>query len=368
MRPFQRAACILICLGLCLSSPPFVHAAVTSEESKQLLQKGLTVYEIDQELARIERQQQNLNAQQTSTQRQLEQQQALSGETKQHAGRVLRAYYMGDRDSLWMLLFSAGSFKDALVTLEYLQMIMTSDRDALQKHLDNQKKLKELTSELQTSQAELQQAKDNYMAQKERLTALQQQIDADLAKQPNAAPTLLQEMTNLTLQWQEKGAPLFKTYFLALAQAMKQLPELVSASDSGGGKNTHLIMNGFQYTFQITDEELNAFLRAKNPIFQNMSFRFTRSDIIATGRQDDMEVTIKGSYDLAVKNDGKTKFIRFTIQQLQFNGFDLPQSTIDAMMKDFDFGIYPQAFASFLQVTEVRQEEGKLSILLKLAL
>lgn len=365
MRHFSQAACILLSLCLCLSFYSSAALAAPNEEAKQLLQKGLTVYEIDQELARIEEQQKKLQQQIDSTGQQLIQQQARSQETRQHAGKVLRAYYMGDRDSLWMLLFSVQSFKDALSTFEFLQMIIMSDHDTLQRYLNSQKDLQKLTASLLESQTALEQSKARYIAQREQQVQLQKQLDEGLAKQASST-AVIQEITKLTVQWQDKGVPLFKTYFRALAQAMNQLPEFIN--DTNGGKSNHLIMNGFQYTFQMTDEELNAFLRSKNPLFQNLHFLFADSKVIAKGKQEDMEVMIKGSYELAAKETLKGKYIRFHLEQLQFNGFDLPQSTIESMVQDFDFGIYPQAIASFLQVTDVRLEEGKLSIMLKLAL
>lgn len=381
MRLLQQAVMILLCLVLCLPAIPCLQTyAATAEELKQLLQKGLTVYEVDQELARIAREEQELQQQISKTEQDIQTQQALSAETRRHAAKVLRAYYMGDRDSLWMLLFSIHSFQDALITFDYLQMIVRNDHDTLQKHLRNQQQLEALQTTLQTSKSSLQQAKTRYLTQREQLLTLQQQLDNELAKQPAAASmAILQQMTQLTVQWQDKGLPLFRTYFQALAQAMKQLPEIISDSNSGGnsngagnGKNNpsnHLIMNGFQYTFQISDEELNTFLRNKNSLFRNLTFQFKDAAVIAAGKQDDMEVFIKGHYELATKGEEKPRtYIRFRMDQLLFNGFELPRTTIDQMEKEFDLGIYPQMLASFLQVTGVQIIDGKLSIYLKLAL
>ncbi|MFH5182802.1 hypothetical protein ACHHV8_09310 [Paenibacillus sp. TAB 01] len=354
-------------------SPP-IHAA-TADELKLLLQKSLTAYEIDQELERIESEERQLEQKISKTEQDIQTQQALSAETRKHAAKVLRAYYMGDRDSLWMLLFSTASFKDALTLFDYLQMIVRNDRDTLHKHLTNQKQLQELQSSLLTSKTSLEQAKARFLAQKDQRLQLQQQLDAELAKQPAAAnAVILQQMAQLTVQWQDKGIPLFRTYFQALAQAMKQLPEMVSApgtnsSQDQSGLNQHLIINGFQYTFQISDQDLNEFLRSKNPIFRNLNFQFNSGIVTASGKQDDMEVTIIGHYELATKGEDKPKtYVRFRMDQLRFNGFDLPQTTIEAMEKEFDLGIYPQMLASFLQVTGVQVENGKLSLLFKLAL
>jgi hypothetical protein len=365
MRPFYQAACLILCIcfGLTTCAPVL---AVTTEETKLLLQKSLTIYEVDQELARIAQQESELSRTTAVAEQELLKQQSLSADKKLHAAKVLRAYYMGDRDSIWMLLFSISSFKDALSTLEYLQMIVRNDHEALTRYMAGQRQLQQLSATLSDSKNALQQNKERFIAQREQLVKLQKQLDEDLSNHTEAA-AILQQMTNLTLQWQDKGVPLFKTYFQALAKAMNQLPEIISDTDNG--KNNHLIISGFQYTFQITDQQLNTFLRDRNPLFRNMTFRFTDSHVITTGTQDGVDVMIKGKYELASKDEVKGKsYVRFNIEQLQFNGYDLPASTIEAMEQQFDLGIYPQNLAAFLIVSGVKLEEGKISLLLKFAL
>jgi hypothetical protein len=368
MRPWYRAGgIVLLCVWIVCS--PCLHAAATNdEELKLLLQKGLTVFEIDQELARIRVEEASIVQKTASTEQELQLQMVRAEETKRHAAKVLRSYYMGDRDSLWSLLFTISSFKDAIYTLDYLQMIVRNDHDTLKKHSDSQQQLTQLRQSLTASQTALQQTKERYLTQREQLVKLQKQLDEDLAKQQEVA-LILQQMAQLTLLWQDKGVPLFKTYFQALSASMKQLPEIIS--DKGDGITKHLIINGFQYTFQITDGELNEFLRSKNPLFQNMTFQFTDTELIASGTQDGIDVIIKGKYEMSTKEEGKEKgkaFIRFRITQLQFNGFDLPRSTVEAMEQEFDLGIYPDNLAPFLLVTGLKLETGRLSIMLKMSL
>ncbi|SFL32112.1 hypothetical protein SAMN03159341_10572 [Paenibacillus sp. 1_12] len=366
MRPWYRAATILLlCIWIGIS-PCLRVLAANDEEVKLLLQKGLTVYEIDQELARIQLEEASITKQKTATEQELQLQLIRSEETKRHAAKVLRAYYMGDRDSLWMLLFTISSFKDAITTLDYLQMIVRNDHEALKMYSESKRQLTELQQTLVSSQTTLQQTKQRYITQREQMIKLQKQLDEDLSKQKDAA-LIIQQMAQLTLSWKEKGIPLFKTYFQALATALKQLPEIISEDSKGITK--HLIINGFQYTFQITDDELNQFLRTKNPLFQNMTFRFTDTELITAGTQDGIDISIKGKYELATKEEGKGKaYIRFNMTQLQFNGFDLPISTVEAMEQEFDLGIYPQNLAPFLSVTGLKLEAGKLSIMLKMSL
>jgi hypothetical protein len=365
MRSLYRAAATLlfsIWIGL---APCFHVLAASDDEVKLLMQKGLTVYEIDQELARIQMEENSIIQQAASTEQELQQQLIRSELTKSHAAKVLRAYYMGDRDSLWLLLFTISSFRDAISTLDYLQMIIRNDHETLKRHSDNQQMLTTIKQSLASSQASLQQTKARYISQRAQMVNIQKQIDEDLSQQKEAV-LILQQMSQLTLLWQEKGIPLFKTYFQALAAAMKQLPEIISAD--GNDMSKHLIIKGLQYTFQITDGDLNIFLRSKNTLFQNMTFRFTDTEVIAAGTQESVEISIKGKYSMATKAEMKGKsFIQFTITELLFNGYSLPPSTIEAMEKEFDLGIYPQNLAPFLLVTGLQLEAGKLSIILKMS-
>ncbi len=364
----QWAILALFSVYGCLSALwPYSAYAESGQADRSLLQKGLTIYEIDQELSRIADQEIKLQAQMQSAEQQIREAEHSTSEAKIHAAKVVRSYYMGDRDSLWVLLFSVGSFSDAVSVLDYLQMILRNDKQALQRHTDAWQRLTSVKKELADAHTSLQRTKERYLQQRERLAALQKEVDAQLADSKEQA-ALLQQMLELNKLWENKGIPLFKTYFQALAGAMQQLPELVT---SGGDKNKNgnLVMNGVNYTFQMTDSELNDFLRKKNERFRNLTFHFYPDQVSASGQEGDIAVMIRGSYEMAVMDDGSEKpFIRFRILEMQFNGFSLPSTTVEEFEKSFDLGIYPQNIASFLQVTGVRLEEGKLSILLKLAL
>ncbi|WP_248926625.1 hypothetical protein [Paenibacillus hamazuiensis] len=359
MKLRYRAAVFYLFIFLVAAHPLYAAIETASSETNNVLQKGLTLYEIDQELARIQKQEAELQQKLADTEQRIREQEASAKHTRLHAGQVLRAYYMGDRDAVWLLVFHISSLSDALATLDYLLMIVGNDRLALQRFADAVQELNALKGSLLQSQLALAQTKSNYITQKEQMLALQKELDQELAKlsEPKQAQ---KQIADLTKDWQEKGVPLFRTYFQALAAAMKQLPELVTAN---GGKNNNLIMNGLNYTFQMTDQELNTFLRQKNPLFENMAFKFTGGKVVAEGKHDDVAISIKGHYLFEPEKNSNT--IRFVTDELQFNAFQLPSTTIAALEKEFDLGIYPQNLAAFLQVTEMTMEEGKLSIQLK---
>ncbi|WP_426447745.1 coiled-coil domain-containing protein [Paenibacillus sp. S-38] len=349
------------------------QAGMTAED-KLLLEKGLQLYEIDQELARITVQEAGLQDKLAAAGREIEAARLAADEAKKHAARVIRAYDMGERDSLWGLLFSVRSFGDALAVMEYLQMILASDRDALSRHSAAWAELKAKKTGLEEDAARLADTKSRFILQRERMAALQQEIDAGLARSSEASK-VQEEMQKLSESWREEGVPLFRTYFRALAKALKELPDSVMnpASHPEGGEPTgQLALDGLNASFRITDEQLNRFLLAKNDLFRHIRFRFDDGRITASGTQDGTEVHLEGRYELAYKGDDPAKpYIRFRTGKLEYNGFQLPDTTIEAFEKEFDLGIYPQLMSSpllKLQVTGVRLEKGALHILLKLAL
>jgi hypothetical protein len=341
---------------------PFPKAQAEESEKKDsakpLLQKGLTIYEIDRELDRLKKEDAKITEQIAQTEQNAKKQDQKVQDTRKHAGQVLRAYYMGERDSLWMLLFSMKSFSDALKTFEYLNMIVQNDHRALSDFQQASDDLKALQNRLLASHKQLQQAQQDYAAQRERLVKLQEELDRELAANAQARE-VMKQINDLNESWQLQGIPLFKKYFTALSEAMKSLPELVTKNDK---QHNYLTLVGFQATFQITDRELNDFLRSKNELFQNLTFRFTKDQLVADGKQDNIAVTIKGTYKL----DKEKNVISFHVDELIFNGFTLPDTTARALEKEVDLGFYPKNIASFLEATEVKQEEGKLSIKLKM--
>ncbi len=360
-------------LGLLLAVVyiPVLYPAYSAEtgqpSNKELLQKGLTIFEIDQELQRIEAQETELQSQIASAENNLASAEAASREARVHAAKVIRAYYMGDRDSLWTLLFAARSFSDGLATLEYLQMIIRNDKLALGRHQEAWKQQSQIKQSLDAASASLQQAKQRYIEQRAKLVALQDEVDRQLASQEVQAVSLQQQMLDLNRLWYEQGLPQFKTYFRELARAMQDLPEIMSGKNGAIQSNKiSLFDNGLHSTFQLTDAELNDYLRSKNTMFQNLTFHFF------TGSSDRFRLTRRhrafGEGHLHAgdeRNRGfkKKPYIRFRIDELQFNGFLLPDTTVESLEKEIDLSIYPEKLAPYLQVTEVKLEEGKLKII-----
>jgi hypothetical protein len=260
-----------------------------------------------------------------------------------------------------MLLFSLHSFQDVLTTFEYLNMIVENDHRKLSEYMTAMNDLNKLQTDLNTSRTKLQQAQADYSSQRDRLVKLQADLDRQLASNAEAA-AIKRQIDSVNADWQQHGIPLFRKYFDALADAMKSLPELATQTAPGG--KPHLLLDGLNASFILTDTELNDFLRAKNPLFNDLTFRFVQGGVVADGKSGDMTLALEGQYTL--NSDKKT--IEFHVRKLTFNGYELPDTTVRDLEKQVDLGFNPKAYVPILEPTGLKQEDGKLTVNLKFKL
>ncbi|MEC0265647.1 hypothetical protein [Paenibacillus anseongense] len=364
MRYKFLAMMLSILLMMQLTLP--LHPALAEEkqpgvdEAKELVQKGLTIFEIDKEVNRLNEQDAKIVLQIKQNEQDITKQNSHVDSTRKHAGNVMRAYYTGDRDSIWMLLFSVRSFADALRMFEYLQMIISNDHRALAAFTDSFNKLKSLQKELETSRADLQKTKDNYLGQRERLVKLQDELDKQLAVSAQAG-VIQEQIKSLNDQWKSEGVPLFREYLKNLSAAFRELPQYVTK------ENKFMDLSSIKNpVITISDTDFNAYLHGKNESLQNLNFQFTDGSIIAKGQKDQIQMTIEGRFLL--KENPDMNEVRFAVDKLEFNGFQLPDTTIEDFSKEFQLGFIPKKIVSYLDVVSVETKNGTAVVKLKLSL
>ncbi len=352
----QRWAIFTISILLLLSNPIHSYSNTVLDEANKVLQKSLTVYELDQEIARLNTQQMEISKQMENTSVELAAKTEQVQQTRQHSDKVVRAYYMGDRGSFWMLLFSAKSFSDALVIFDYLSMIVQHDQKLLAKYKSAYQELSQVQTLLEKSRTELSRVKNDLITQRDKAVTLQNEIDAQLLASSNAE-ALKRQMEQLTRSWQDQGVPLFQRYLQSISDVVQLLPEWIGSVGSSKAFTGSLLSP----VFQMTDTELNTFFRSKNPIFSNISFEFADGQLLAQGRDGDHKMSMKGHYTIV---NIPTHKLQFQIDELAFNGFVLPETTNRSLEKQFDLGFLPETFGP-LQATEISLEAGKLKMKLK---
>jgi peptidoglycan hydrolase CwlO-like protein len=353
---------------LWLSSFPAVLAengtAETAEEAplqldlqarRELLQKGLDLHEIDRELARMAEEEIAVAERIAAIEADLERLTELTALKKKEAGRVLRSYYIGRRETLYLQLLKMDNLVEALAALDFIQMIFRYDRSILDGYRDSVLALQQSQQTLRETQEALAALKQAYLAKREEQMKLAEELEQELAVIP-AAAEVRSEIELLTMAWEMEGLPLFRQYFANLSETMRQLPELIAEDQN------HLTVRGSQFVFQLTDEDLNRFLRSKNAIFENLTFRFEDGIIVAEGRDRGHHVSLSGSYTVVTEPENS---IRFHVHGVTFDGFNLPETTARALEEEFDLGIYPVNYGLNLEATDIVIEENTLKIMLK---
>jgi hypothetical protein len=350
---------IVLCISLSLGSVAPGSAEPTLEETRALLQKGLNLAELDQEIARLSAQDMKLAGQIAETEQSIASNQEKVEKTREHAGKVLRAYYMGERVNIWMLVLSARSMSDAISIYEYFNLLVQNDHRTLNAYADSYNSLVTSRELLQKERQELADVKASFLAQREKAVTIAQEIETVIATSPDGE-TLRHELDRFTVEWKEKGVPMFRKYLASISEAMQSLPELLT------GKNASTYIKDIDFktgmVFEISDTDLTTFFRSKNPLFNNISFRFENDELFASGREDGVDVSIKGHYTIENKTVNK---LQFHVDQLTYSSFVLPETSNRSLEEEFDLGFTPSLFLKGISVTEVSMKNSILRLRIK---
>lgn len=372
-RPFKRlyaAALIVLCIMLLpiwpvygLNADPSPSASPPppvipeSSSARKLLEQSLSSAEIEQEIERISAEQLVLEKKVPILEAQAEAKEAAIADKKTHAAAILRAYYMGEREGLLASLLNAGSFSQMLALLDYYDIVMGADRDILGQYEKEYKSLREATDAAKRSAEELASIRTALEEQKQRVAALNEEIENGIksSSDPAGMSALLEEFSQY---WENIGIYEVRKYFKALSSAMNRLPNYVQKEKGV------LSRKGMTYTIALKDEQLNAFLASQNELLKNFSFRFYPDKVTASGTSGNLSLTVTGHYSIQEEPENA---LMFHIDQVVFNGLQLPEATCKKLEQEFDLGFYPQEVVSFLRASDVSSENGVLYVKLSLS-
>lgn len=330
--------------------------AIDSEEARKLLEDSLSIVEIDHEIERIGSRQKELEQTQSTLRTKISNIEHQIKGRREQAGIVLRAYYMGERESLLNLLLSASSLTGFFRILDFYDLIIENDQNILRAYDQQYKELVSAQTEASRNAEQLLEVKDSLIKQRARVVALEEQVNGALASSsnPQAMEKLIEEFT---LYWENVGMYELKRHFRALADAMNNLPTFIQSS-----KNM-LKTNGKEYTINIHEDDLNQFLRSEDEIFNTFAFHFDNGKISAEGESGNLSLLIEGRYTIINEPENA---IMFHIDKLVFNRLELPDTTRQALQDEFDMNFYPKQLVSFLKATEVSTTDKVLFVKLEL--
>ncbi|MEK4060128.1 MULTISPECIES: coiled-coil domain-containing protein [unclassified Paenibacillus] len=368
-RRFAFLLILLLCTMLPLTSAASLSmgssaAAVSSppdfpdnEETRRLLEQTLSSAEIEREILRITAEQKVLEKKVSLLSKQAAEKEAAIADQQERAGAVIRSYYMGDRDSLLAALLSAKSISRMLALYDYYEIIIGQDRDILDQYEEQYKDMKSTITASLRSSKELEELKTALTEQKTRVAALNEEIEGGISasSDPESMSALLNEFTRY---WENIGIHEVKTYFKALSSAMNHLPQFVQS------KSGMLTRKGMTYTLALKEEDLNTFLISQNELFKDFAFHFNKGQVTASGTSGGLTLTLTGHY--TIENE-PVNGLMFHVDNVVFNGLELPDSTRQSLEEEFDLGFYPEKIVSLLHATEVESKEGVLYVKLSIS-
>ncbi|WIV18264.1 hypothetical protein QPK24_17945 [Paenibacillus polygoni] len=358
-RLHAKIVSLTICFLLMANPASYVHAELSiKEDNLNILQNSLSIVEIDHEIKRTQDKQEELQQKQQRLETELQQHKKEMASHEDRAGSIVRSYYMGERNQFLRILLSSDSFRSLQIVAGYYEMIILGDQETLRAYHKKYSELMAVSTELEQSLTELEQIKQNLIYQRERVMALEEEVEKGLSSsdQRDLMEKLIVELTSY---WNNVGVHEVHQYFNALAVAMENLPSYVQKEPG------ILSINGGTYTISITEAQLNEFLRSENEIFQDFSFEFNDDYIIASGKRDDLELAVYGHYSVI---DEPENGILFHVDKLIFNQFELPDTTRTMLEQEFDLGFYPQKLMSFIKATGVSTREQTLEVTMELSL
>jgi hypothetical protein len=334
-------------------------ATVQAQEKPSLeqliLQQHFTQKELERTLSLIKEEEGRMQTDIARLDVELQRQKLVMEAMRRHAGEVARAYYTGERVSLFSLLFDAENFNDLLLLFDFLQYLYQRDMSKLEAFQAERAKATAMQNEKQSRLLKLQELRVRYEEQLAEMLAIRTEKEKNVEKlsDPTSVDSL---MDHLIVDWRNRGLPAFQTFFGMLANVMMQIPELATPE--------RIQSEGlFSHTFTIKQGDFNQFLVSKDEMFKQANFQFDNNELIVDGTYDNMRLRIVGNYELV-----SPKQLKFHIKQLYFDGFALPQSTIEEMEKTYDLGFYPDLISPNIQVEGITMANQELKLQLKLNL
>lgn len=315
---------------------------------KELLQQNLNLIEAERELKRLNQTKIQLQSEQAILESQVRSMESRLDEQRDQVANVIRAYYSGERPTLWMAIFMTDNWSELFFIYDLLEALYEHDRLVLQEYQKQYDATVKAKQDLESVQNTVVQTIAHYKAQMEQLRRLDQELQGRLAALPDADKVRLL-MKQLEDDWLEKGLPAFTAFFNELALSMQQLSDIINPSN--------ITRKGTTLRVEIADTDINTFLASKNRMFESVIFTFRDGNMWMEGRYQNIILTMIGYYEKV--SDQKLEFV---IDSLYYDGFELPDSTIKNLQNQFDLGFYPAKINPRVRVQSIQMKDRLLQI------
>lgn len=326
-------------------------------EREKILQQHLTLYELERDLKKIEQEEVQLNKNLQQIRRQISDQEQVVREKREKMKEVLRTYYMGQLNEMLTFLLSATDFQQFLDRVYFIKIILKHQSSRIEQYEQSVQELEAIHQTWTEQQQVLLQIKKKYQERLKVIAAEQSELDEALhaiAGNPAEKEQIEQESKQLLREWEENGLPSFHEFFSDLSQVIISMPQNMEDLPLR-------TKSFFHYIFRLTDEQLNAYIHEQKKTLEQTDFTFDPGELIISGEYREQTFLVMGHYSLTEAGN-----LMFHIDSLQYQNWQLPETTISAMEETYDLGFYPQKLINGLKITEFQLKKGELFMELKL--
>lgn len=182
MKRQHGISAFILCIILFLQLPlAYAYGESSPEDTREILQKVYPSLKSITKSNASPKGRSSLGQQHETLSVQPQEQEEQIHIQQDRAGAVVRSYYTGERDSLLMTVLGARSFKDLFVLYDYYQIIIGRDQAVLDKYQDRYRNLQQTSTQIRQTTTELTEMKTNLQNQRERVVALQKEVDDQIA-------------------------------------------------------------------------------------------------------------------------------------------------------------------------------------------
>jgi len=345
LKLWNRVALILI--GIMMLSPIKGSLGEQNQSEQEALQHYLTIHEIEKELDRIARAEQEIKDQLGLIAEQILIQQQNMSKQREEAGKIARAYYMGDRNDLLLLLLNAKDFQQMMRSYDFLSYLLERDQEKLKAFHNEMARLNDLRQQKEKQLADLDVLEAHLLAQKELMRQIENKL-AHVMSSLSDRGRIEALQKELIEDWEKRGIPTFNLFLQNISDSMSGVAEAFKDHVSftlGGAKLT------------VKDREFTNYLKNQDELFKDLRITFADDHITFFGKSQGIVFTMIGSY-LVESED----FVSFKIHEVQYNGFILPESTAKDLESRYNLGIYPSQINEKLKIKKLQLKDGELTI------
>lgn len=325
-------------------------SVVFANEKEDLINKQLIIFELKREILLINNE---LNEVEKSTQmikKDILSQEKENEKIKERVKEMLVTVQKRGKYDFLHMVFASNDFFDFLRITELINVIFKRQNELINLYIAENEKLKNKKDLLDYEKNYLLELKEYHKKRLIDLGVSEKELNYEL-NQLEEGEEIRKLGEELIILWKNEGLETFELFFSALASTMNELPNHLSKDK--------IKSSGFlKREIAFKEEELNKIIKT-NPLLKSINIKFKPDQLVVEGNYNNLSLLITGKYKITEEHN-----LSFEIERMFFNGYSLPQNTINEMNKKYDLGFYPNQIVKGAKILDfgINLNEIKMEI------